>query len=111
MAMGSQGMGAMAEMAMKLPDNTLPMMTSDGPFGSVEMGGMLTVMKVRPGIAADDYRDPGWFKHPEGSVAFEWKGEPPPTAPQAPTALPKKRADFQVIDPRKRPFRTASQEH
>ena len=22
----------------------------------------------------DDYKDPGWYKHPEGSVAYEWNG-------------------------------------
>lgn len=28
-------------------DNTIPMMTGEGPFGSVEMGGMFSVLKVR----------------------------------------------------------------
>jgi hypothetical protein len=28
----------MAEMEMPLPDNTIPMMTGQGPYGSVEMG-------------------------------------------------------------------------
>jgi hypothetical protein len=37
---------------------------------------MFSVVKVREGLAANDYKDPGWFKHPEGTVAFEWKGEP-----------------------------------
>ena len=27
-----------------------------------------------------DYKDPGWFKHPEGTVAFEWTGEMPTPA-------------------------------
>ena len=35
------------------------------------MGGMFTVMKVREDLAADDYRDPGWYKHPPGTVAYE----------------------------------------
>ncbi|OYY22588.1 MAG: copper oxidase, partial [Thiotrichales bacterium 35-46-9] len=38
MLMGERGMADMAEMPMALPDNTLPMMTGEGPFGSVEMG-------------------------------------------------------------------------
>jgi hypothetical protein len=35
------------------------------------MGGMFTVMKVREGLARNDYADPGWFKHPPGTVAYE----------------------------------------
>ena len=69
MAMGTTGMADMAEMSMPLPHNTLPMMTGTGPFGPIEMGGMFTVMKVREDLAPDDYRDPGWYKHPQGTVA------------------------------------------
>jgi manganese oxidase len=71
MAMGTSGMADMAEMSMPLPANTLPMMTGQGPFGGIEMGGMFTVVKVREGLAAGDYRDPGWYKHPPGTVAYE----------------------------------------
>ena len=67
MAMGTTGMAEMAEMSMPLPANTLPMMTGQGPFGGIEMGGMFTVVKVREGLAANDYRDPGWYKHPPGT--------------------------------------------
>jgi FtsP/CotA-like multicopper oxidase with cupredoxin domain len=68
MAMGSSGMADMAEMEMPLPPNTLPMMTGKGPFGAMEMGGMFTVVKVRAGLTPGDYRDPGWYKHPPGTV-------------------------------------------
>jgi manganese oxidase len=68
MAMGSTGMAEHAEMQMPLPPNTLPMMTGTGPFGAMEMGGMFTVVKVREGLAAGDWRDPGWYRHPPGSV-------------------------------------------
>ena len=95
MAMGSAGMAEMGEMEMAAPDNTLPMMTGFGQFGAMEMGGMFTVVKVREGLAANDYGDPGWYRHPEGTVAFEYTGPgrasgPPPPAP-APhgTAVPK----------------------
>jgi len=71
MAMGTDGMAMMGEMAMPLPANTLPMMTGTGPFGPIEMGGMFTVMKVREDLAPGDYRDPGWYKHPQGTVARE----------------------------------------
>jgi hypothetical protein len=84
MAMGSKG-GAMDGMEMPLPDNTLPMMSGDGPFGSVEMGGMFTTVKVRRDQKPGDYSDPGWYKHPGGTVAYEWTGEVP-TAPAAPGA-------------------------
>src|SRR5512139_2846020 len=80
MAMGSRGMADMGEMEMPLPDNTLPMMTGWGQFGAIEMGGMFSVVKVREGLSATDYGDPGWFKHPEGTVAWEWTGETPAPA-------------------------------
>jgi len=72
MVMGERGMADMAEMEMPLPDNTLPMMTGAGPFGSVEMGGMFTVVKVRREQKPGDYGDPGWYRHPPGTVAYEW---------------------------------------
>jgi FtsP/CotA-like multicopper oxidase with cupredoxin domain len=65
-------------MNMPLPENTLPMMTGAGPYGDIEMGGMFTVMKIRTDIAHGDYRDPGWYRAPAGSVAYPWTGEPPP---------------------------------
>jgi manganese oxidase len=65
MAMGETGMGNMMDMGR--PKNTLPMMAGEGPFGPVEMGGMFTVLKVREGLKS--YADPGWYKHPNGSVA------------------------------------------
>jgi FtsP/CotA-like multicopper oxidase with cupredoxin domain len=85
--MGERGMADMGEMEMPLPDNTLPMMTGRGPFGPLEMGGMFTVLKVRDGLARNDYKDPGWFKHPPGTVAREWTG-PAPAATSAAPATP-----------------------
>jgi len=84
MVMGERGMADMGEMEMPLPDNTLPMMTGTGPFGPLEMGGMFTVVKVREGLARNDYKDPGWYKHPEGTVAYEWKGQAPVAQRPAP---------------------------
>jgi manganese oxidase len=74
MVMGERGMADMQEMEMPIPDNTLPMMTGRGPFGPLEMGGMFSVVKVREGLARGDYKDPGWYQHPPGTVAYEWKG-------------------------------------
>jgi hypothetical protein len=84
MVMGERGMADMGEMEMPLPDNTLPMMTGSGPFGPLEMGGMFTVLKVREGLARNDYKDPGWYRHPKGTVAYEWTG----AAPNARRAAP-----------------------
>lgn len=74
MVMGERGMADMGEMEMPLPDNTAPMMTGEGPFGGVAMGGMFSVLKVRKDQKRGDYKDPGWFTHPEGTVAHEWTG-------------------------------------
>jgi hypothetical protein len=90
MPMGSAGMAEMGDMEMPLPDNTLPMMTGFGQFGPIEMGGMFSVVKVREGIAPNDYRDPGPYRHPAGTVAYEWTGGPAPV----------KRASQPVPDPR-----------
>src|SRR5205807_10294579 len=71
MPMGSAGMADMGAMEMPMPDNTLPMMTGFGQFGPIEMGGMFTLMKIREGLAANDYKDPGDYRHPQGTVAYE----------------------------------------
>jgi hypothetical protein len=70
----------MTEMEMPLPDNTVPMMTGQGPFGAVGMGGMFSVVKVRRDQKPGDFSDPGWFKHPPGTVAYEWTGTLPDPA-------------------------------
>jgi hypothetical protein len=77
MPMGSEGMAVMGEMEMPMPDNTLPMMTGFGQFGPIEMGGMFTIMKIRKELATNDYRDPGPYKNPAGTVAYEFQGTPP----------------------------------
>ena len=79
MAMGDKGMADMGVMEMSLPPNTLPMMTGQGPFGPIEMGGMFTVVKVREGLARNDYKDPGWYKHPPGTVSYELKDTSQPS--------------------------------
>jgi hypothetical protein len=82
MAMGTAGMADMAEMGMPLPANTLPMMTGTGPFGPIEMGGMFSLVKVRENLARDDYRDPGWYQHPLGTVAYEVEASAAGEAPR-----------------------------
>ncbi|BBP03701.1 exported copper oxidase [Sulfuriferula plumbiphila] len=92
MVMGDKG-GSMGDMEMPIPDNTLPMMTGQGQFGPIEMGGMFTVVKVREGLARNDYKDPGWYHQPPGTRAYEWTGEMPaaasaPVKPDATSAAP-----------------------
>ncbi|MBI3829005.1 MAG: copper oxidase [Planctomycetes bacterium] len=65
MEMGGNGMGEMMDMGG--PKNMITVGGIQGPFGTVDMGGMFTIVKVRDGIGS--YEDPGWYKHPEGTVA------------------------------------------
>lgn len=67
MAMGTTGMGDMYEKHQHagIP-NYLPFGTP-GQFGTIEMGGMFTVLKVRENLS--NYNDPGWYQNPEGTVA------------------------------------------
>lgn len=73
MAMGETGMAEMQEMQMDLPANTLPMMAGEGPYGTLEMGGMVTLLMVREGLDHDDYRNPGWYRQPPGTMAWKAK--------------------------------------
>jgi FtsP/CotA-like multicopper oxidase with cupredoxin domain len=50
-----------------LPKNSAPMLGGVGGHGYVTMGGMVTVLKVRDGIA--DYADPGHYEAPPGTQA------------------------------------------
>ena len=66
---------------MQGPPNTLPMMTGKGPYGALEMGGMFSVLKVRDDLTPGDYRDPGWYDAPQGSVAYRVSSDPAFGAP------------------------------
>jgi FtsP/CotA-like multicopper oxidase with cupredoxin domain len=67
MTMGQHGMGDMAEMGMRVPENSIPMVGGPGKHDYITMGGMFTVLKVRDGIAS--YADPGWYQNPPGTLA------------------------------------------
>jgi manganese oxidase len=95
MPMGSSGMAEMGEMEMPMPDNTLPMMTGFGQYGPIEMGGMFSVVKVREGHARDDYKDPGPYKHPAGTIAHEVAGAAP-DAPRREGATPSMPNEIEV---------------
>jgi hypothetical protein len=54
-------------MDMPVPPNSTPMRGTPGPFGSIDMGGMFTVVKVRE--RPNEADEAGWYAHPEGTVA------------------------------------------
>ena len=66
MTMGAEGMGGMADMQMRIPPNSVPMRGGPGPFGTIEMGGMFTVLKVREEPDAPNAGE--WFAHPPGTI-------------------------------------------
>lgn len=66
MTMGTSGMGGMGEMGMPVPPNSLPMRGGPGPFSTIDMGGMFTVLKVRDRVAGADAS--GWYAHPAGTT-------------------------------------------
>lgn len=65
MTMGQTGMGDMH--MMQLPENSISMMGGKGPFGTIDMGGMFTILKVRKQLPPG--KDPGWYEYPAGTVA------------------------------------------
>ena len=98
-SMGSNGMAEMGEMEMPSPDNTLPMMTGFGQFGPIEMGGMFSVLKVREDQGVGDYTDPGPYKNPPGTVAYEYQGNAgdAPRRSEKLTRAPD--AEFNIVKP------------
>ncbi|HZA57352.1 MAG TPA: hypothetical protein VE616_24125, partial [Candidatus Udaeobacter sp.] len=50
--------------------NSIAMKSAAGPFGHMSMGGLVTVLKVRDSLQSYD-TDPGWYKHPPGTVALK----------------------------------------
>jgi hypothetical protein len=71
------------------------MMTGQGPFGSVEMGGMFSVLKVRRDQKPGDYSDPGWFKHPQA----RWRTSTPARWPSPRASAPRAASPCRVRKP------------
>jgi manganese oxidase len=74
MTMGQTGMGEMADMGMQVPHNSIPMVGGKGPFDTITMGGMFTIVKVRDELQSYD-ADPGWYQAPPGTQAMLAKPE------------------------------------
>ena len=97
----SSGTGSAPDTSMDMPKNSISMLGGPGPFGFVTMGGMFTMLKVREGLANHD--DPGWYTHPEGTVAAPASAEgakrdgidlgAAPSAPAAPPSATKPAGD------------------
>lgn len=68
MTMGQAGMGDMAEMQMPTPKNSIAMVGGEGPHGTITMGGMFTIVKVRDQLESYE-ADPGWYANPADTVA------------------------------------------
>ena len=71
-------MGDMMDMGK--PRNSLLMGGGEGPFGTIFMGGMFTIVKIRENLRYDE--DPGWYDNPPGTVASavgERKAVAPPS--------------------------------
>jgi FtsP/CotA-like multicopper oxidase with cupredoxin domain len=69
MTMGQTGMSDMATMQMEQPKNSISMVGGKGPHGTIDMGGMFTMVKIREHLTGDG--DPGWYEAPKGSTATE----------------------------------------
>ncbi|HSK79011.1 MAG TPA: copper oxidase [Thermoanaerobaculia bacterium] len=101
MPMGDTGMGDMMDMG--TPRNSLLMGAGEGPFGSIFMGGMFTILKIREGLKSYD-EDPGWYEYPEGTLALP-VGErqavaPSPFMPRRPgRPAPGRERTFDAVKP------------
>ena len=68
---------------------------------------MFSVLKVRKDQKRGDYKDPGWYQHPLGEVAYEWTGSLPDPARFAAQGgqtmkaqnMPKQEVEVQVRKP------------
>lgn len=67
MTMGHHGMGEM--MAMQQPTNSVSMRGGRGPHGSIDMGGMFTLLKIRDRLSPGD--EQGYYPAPPETIARE----------------------------------------
>ncbi|MFN8389313.1 MAG: copper oxidase [Bdellovibrionota bacterium] len=63
----TMGGGDMGDMQMPVPPNSIPMVMAKGLYGTITMGGMFTILKVREGLTS--FADPGWYRAPAQTLA------------------------------------------
>ena len=76
MTMGTDGMAGMTDMSamdMPVPKNSIPMLGANAKHGYVDMGGMLTIIKVRDPLTETSARE--WYVNPPGTLALEASAE------------------------------------
>ena len=66
-------MNDMSSMGVQVPKNSIPMLGADGKHGYIDMGGMLTVIKVRDVLTDASARE--WYANPPGTLAVEASSE------------------------------------
>ena len=69
MVMGEAGMGDMGKHVhhMPTPENAIPMVGLEGPYGYVSMGGMFTLLKVRDKKTNKETKSQ-WYNPPKGTM-------------------------------------------
>jgi hypothetical protein len=60
-------MGAGGDHSSLSPPNSLPMIGGKGPYGTITMSGMFTILKVRESIS--EGVEPGWYEAPLETIA------------------------------------------
>jgi len=76
MTMGTDGMAGMTDMSamgMPVPKNSIPMLGANAKHGYVDMGGMLTIIKIRDRLT--EASASAWYVNPPGTLALEASAE------------------------------------
>ena len=63
----TRGQNGMGGMGMRVADNSVAMASTAVQYGQSSVGGMCTLLKVRPDPRS--YDDPRWYEHPPGTRA------------------------------------------
>lgn len=67
MLMGIAGMHDMTKTGLPIPENSIPMLGYDTPYGQTVFGGMANILRIRE--TTDNYKDPGPYDFPKGTQA------------------------------------------
>jgi hypothetical protein len=64
---------------------------------------MFTTVKVREGLSRGDFKDPGWYEHPLGTVAHEVKVDVVEEPVRPPALDPRRKANLRAVKPGRMP--------